>query len=58
MQAAALELSEYYNEALLKYESALEEDPKNEMVKMQYSAFLMRLNWPEASQNVMNGQKF
>lgn len=58
MQAAALELAEYYNAALEKYEAALEEDPKNDMVRMQYSAYLMRLNWPEASQNVMNGLKF
>ncbi|MBK9108764.1 MAG: hypothetical protein IPM92_10465 [Saprospiraceae bacterium] len=58
MQAAALELEEFYNAALERYEAALEEDPKNDMVRMQYSAFLMRLNWIEASQNVMNGLKF
>lgn len=58
MQAAALELAEYYNAALERYEAALEEDPKNDMVRMQYSSFLMRLNWQEASQNVMNGLKF
>ena len=57
MEAVALEQEEFYNAALQKYEAALEEDPDNQMVRMNYSAFLTRRKWKEAAQLVMNGKR-
>ena len=57
MEAVALEQEVFYNAALQKYEAALEEDPDNQMVRMNYSAFLTRRKWKEAAQLVMNGKR-
>ncbi len=57
MEAVALEQEEFYSAALEKYETALEEDPNNQMVRMNYSAFLTRRKWKEAAQLVMSGKR-
>ncbi|HEX5625519.1 MAG TPA: hypothetical protein VFX48_05850 [Saprospiraceae bacterium] len=57
MEAVALEQEEYHAAALAKYEAALAEDPRNEMVRMNYSAFLMRNKWTDGSQSIMKGGK-
>lgn len=53
MEAVALEKAEYYTAALEKYETALAEDPKNDMLRTSYSAFLKRRNFEAAAQKVL-----